>query len=119
MGVGYTAMNTDMMYMNVPANRVPCAIEGGYLENRAEYCSNYLNKGYRGLKRHYALGIPGGRWHSINVPTEPGFSHRYFKPSGRVVKDKNGNPIKISVQTVNGPSNINVSGRVFRNVTRD
>jgi len=40
-------------------------------------------------------------------------------PEGTSLRDKNGNPIKITVQTVNGPSHINVSGRVFRNVTRD
>lgn len=40
-------------------------------------------------------------------------------PEGTTLRDKNGNPIKISVQTVNGPSHINVSGRVFRNVSKD
>lgn len=90
-----THLNREFSHLNVPANRVPCAMEGGYLENRAEYCSNYLNKGYTGINSHYNLGI--GTWHSINVPTELGFSHRYFIPSGRVVTDDNGNPISYHV----------------------
>ena len=96
-------LNSDFSHLNVPANRVPCANEGDYLENRAEYCTNYLNQGYTGINSHYNLGI--GTWHSINVPTEPGFSHRYFIPSGRVVTDDNGHPISYQVDLTS--SNMN------------
>jgi hypothetical protein len=40
-------------------------------------------------------------------------------PSGTTLRDKNGNPIKISVQTVNGPSSFKIKGKTFHNVTRD
>ena len=40
-------------------------------------------------------------------------------PEGVSIRDKNGNPIKIKVQTVNGPSSIKINGEQYRNVTRD
>ena len=40
-------------------------------------------------------------------------------PEGTTLRDKNGNPIKISVKTVNGPSSIKIKGNTYHNVTRD
>ena len=110
---GLNSLNHDLHYLDVPANSVPCSMGGDYLENRTEYCDNYLNMGYSGLNSHYNLGI--GTWYSIRVPTR--IYDPYFIPSGRLVTDNYGNPISYKVDITSDNMNPTKCVKRFGEIT--